>query len=431
MKNLALITLILAFAANAFAAGAGIAGGRIQKTSTGYEINYYITDLLGSTRVIVGSNGEVKEQNDYYPFGMRHVNSNLMTSTNRYTFSGKERQTTAEINYMDFGSRMYDDFLGRWFTHDPQSYRRPWETPYGYCGNNPVFRVDKNGQFWFLAAAVGFIVNYVSHGISTHNWGLKAIGQGLIGAATSLIGYGIGTGVAGSLIANGMSSGLAGVISSGVGGFYSGTFNSAFRGGNPLQGGLIGLGTGLFGGLTSTLKINSIVGQGLYHTAAGGVSGGLASVAMRGKFWNGFRDGAIGSTVGWVVDRAVRYMKKTANREAMSKAEKRLNCDELTRAEQLESWKDPTQIYQYDGEDQLATWNELTELYKETYPDQNLRATLSIDFGDYKTIKFNELHIRWDGSKVTYHYDYYDIGIQPVKHIRLDSWYQGKKYDNW
>jgi hypothetical protein len=75
MKKLVLITVILAFAANIFAASAGIAcGGRISKTTT-----------------------------------------------NRYLFSGKELQTTGEINYMDFGSRMYDDFLGRWFAIDPRA----------------------------------------------------------------------------------------------------------------------------------------------------------------------------------------------------------------------------------------------------------------------------------------------------------------------
>ncbi|MDR2292457.1 MAG: DUF6443 domain-containing protein, partial [Prevotellaceae bacterium] len=44
-------------------------GGRINKTNNAYDINYFITDHLGSTRVIVGSNGEIKEQKDYYPFG--------------------------------------------------------------------------------------------------------------------------------------------------------------------------------------------------------------------------------------------------------------------------------------------------------------------------------------------------------------------------
>jgi RHS repeat-associated protein len=161
MKKVCIITLLV-FAVSALAARAGIAcGGRIQKTGSTYEIQYFITDHLGSTRVITDSNGEIKEQNDYYPFGMRHANPDLMTSTNRYLFSGKELQTTGGINYMDFGSRMYDDFLGRWFTHDPQSYRRPWESPYGYCGGNPVSRIDPDGEFFWLIInyAKDFVVN--------------------------------------------------------------------------------------------------------------------------------------------------------------------------------------------------------------------------------------------------------------------------------
>jgi hypothetical protein len=58
MKKLVLITAILAFAANTFAAGAGIAvGGRINKTTSSYEITYFITDHLGSTRVAVSQSG--------------------------------------------------------------------------------------------------------------------------------------------------------------------------------------------------------------------------------------------------------------------------------------------------------------------------------------------------------------------------------------
>ncbi|MDR1552838.1 MAG: RHS repeat-associated core domain-containing protein [Prevotellaceae bacterium] len=149
MKNLALITLILAFAANAFAAGAGIAGGRIQKTSTGYEINYYITDHLGSTRVVVSQSGTVLGTNDYYPFGKRWEGANLQAPNTRYLFSGKERQTTADINYMDFGSRMYDDFLGRWFTQDPLAEEYYPLSPYAYCGNNPVTMIDPDGEGFF------------------------------------------------------------------------------------------------------------------------------------------------------------------------------------------------------------------------------------------------------------------------------------------
>jgi hypothetical protein len=50
-------------------------GGRINKiTSTNYDINYFRTDHLGSTRVIVDNNGNIKEQKDYYAFGTEHEN---------------------------------------------------------------------------------------------------------------------------------------------------------------------------------------------------------------------------------------------------------------------------------------------------------------------------------------------------------------------
>jgi RHS repeat-associated protein len=170
MKKLALITVILAFAANIFAAGVGIAGGgRINKTNTGYEITYFITDHLGSTRVITDANGSIKEQNDYYPFGKKHENPNLMTSTNRWGFSGKEKQTTSDINYMDFGSRMYDDFLGRWFTHDPMAEEYYPLSPYAYCGNNPVISIDTDGEFFWIVVAVVVIYAAVDYGVQVYN----------------------------------------------------------------------------------------------------------------------------------------------------------------------------------------------------------------------------------------------------------------------
>ncbi|MDR1985092.1 MAG: hypothetical protein LBQ28_09775 [Prevotellaceae bacterium] len=37
-------------------------GGRINKTTSGFDINYFITDHLGSTRVIVNANGDITGQ---------------------------------------------------------------------------------------------------------------------------------------------------------------------------------------------------------------------------------------------------------------------------------------------------------------------------------------------------------------------------------
>jgi hypothetical protein len=76
-------------------------GGRINKTNNAYDINYFITDHLGSTRVIVDANGTVKAQYNYYPFGKQWEDVNLMANTNRYTFSGKEKQMVRNLGYLD------------------------------------------------------------------------------------------------------------------------------------------------------------------------------------------------------------------------------------------------------------------------------------------------------------------------------------------
>lgn len=48
-------------------------GGRIEKASNGFEINYFITDQLGSTRAVVNQNSVVKDNCDYYPFGLKYA----------------------------------------------------------------------------------------------------------------------------------------------------------------------------------------------------------------------------------------------------------------------------------------------------------------------------------------------------------------------
>ena len=124
-------------------------GGRFIAGATGGMDEYrYITDHLGSTRVIVTSTDyhEV-EHNDYYPFGMRIADSGLPTTqNNRWRFSGKEIQTLGNIGLIDFGARMYDDYIGRWITQDPIAGKYLELTPFGYCGDEPVSRIDSDGR---------------------------------------------------------------------------------------------------------------------------------------------------------------------------------------------------------------------------------------------------------------------------------------------
>ena len=133
------------------------AGGRINLAQTGssasgtnntcstltQDIHYFHTDHLGSVRAITNDNGETVEQNAYYPFGSRHTFGNTYAqTTNRFKFNGKEEQTAGNLNYLDYGARMYDSNIGRWTTQDPLAEQMYGITPYRFSLNNPTNIID-------------------------------------------------------------------------------------------------------------------------------------------------------------------------------------------------------------------------------------------------------------------------------------------------
>jgi RHS repeat-associated protein len=70
-------------------------------------------------------------------------------SDGRYLYNGKEKQITGELNYLDYGARMYDDEIGRWFGLDPLAERHYDMSPYIFSGNNPMRYVDIDGRDWY------------------------------------------------------------------------------------------------------------------------------------------------------------------------------------------------------------------------------------------------------------------------------------------
>lgn len=50
-----------------------------------------------------------------------------------------------ETNYTYFGARYYDSDLSSWLSVDPLASERSWLSPYNYCQNNPMNRVDPTG----------------------------------------------------------------------------------------------------------------------------------------------------------------------------------------------------------------------------------------------------------------------------------------------
>ncbi len=111
--------------------------------------NYYnTTDHLASIRVITDQAGTVAEQNDYYPFGKRTNTGEqyLLMPANRYKFNGKELQTIANMEYLDYGARLYDPTIARWLSVDPLAEKYTSVSPYAYCYNNPIRFIDPDGM---------------------------------------------------------------------------------------------------------------------------------------------------------------------------------------------------------------------------------------------------------------------------------------------
>jgi len=88
----------------------------------------------------------VKERNDYYAFGARHVRADYPQTDNRLKYNAKESQTTGSLPYLDFGARKYDPRIGRWFNIDPLAEIYSPISPYTYCLNTPINAIDPDGR---------------------------------------------------------------------------------------------------------------------------------------------------------------------------------------------------------------------------------------------------------------------------------------------
>ena len=93
--------------------------------------NYYVEDLLGTSRVMTLSSGTVCYDADFDPYGGEHPYTNNCPSANVYKFEGKERDT--ETGNDDFGARYYTSRFGRWLSADWSSV--PVPVPYANLTN--------------------------------------------------------------------------------------------------------------------------------------------------------------------------------------------------------------------------------------------------------------------------------------------------------
>jgi RHS repeat-associated protein len=135
-----------------------------------YVFNY--KDHLGNVRLSYGydpstSTVKILEEDNYYPFGLKHNNYNISQKTYvknglgdatistcngcpidyKYKYNGKEFQDELGLNFYDYGARNYDPAIGRWMNIDPLAEASRRFSTYTYANNNPIFFVDPDGRY--------------------------------------------------------------------------------------------------------------------------------------------------------------------------------------------------------------------------------------------------------------------------------------------
>ena len=97
-------------------------------------IDFYVADIRSAT--------------DYYPFGSGMKARTWNAGASKYGFNGKEKddEVKGSGNSYDYGDRIQDPRLGRWWSIDKKFIKYPDISPYAFAINNPILFIDADGK---------------------------------------------------------------------------------------------------------------------------------------------------------------------------------------------------------------------------------------------------------------------------------------------
>ncbi|GHT60559.1 hypothetical protein AGMMS50239_09740 [Bacteroidia bacterium] len=131
--------------------------GYIEKTGNTYTRYYYLQDRLGNNRIVMNASGTAVQQTNYYPSGVVMAESPVREDqgVQPYKFGSKELDRSHGLDFYDFEARQYDPTIMRFTVPDPLQEKYYSISPYAYCGNNPVNRIDPTGMDWYVLTDEG------------------------------------------------------------------------------------------------------------------------------------------------------------------------------------------------------------------------------------------------------------------------------------
>lgn len=168
-------------------------------TSAGYcdaagdsvSFHYWVKDQLGSVRAIYDSRGCLEQATDYLASGVPveyglppsiSMASDMevagaqkapavatddatgstavavtVVDVDRHKHCGKELEMFSGLGWYDNQARLYDPVLMRFTTPDPLAEKYYSTSPYAYCQNDPLAKVDLNGKDDYRVTGQGYL----------------------------------------------------------------------------------------------------------------------------------------------------------------------------------------------------------------------------------------------------------------------------------
>ena len=127
----------------------GIGGLLYLKRNGSIYIPFF--DAYGNVLGYIDAQGNVVAEYTYDPFGKIVGKSGAMSDDFAFRFSTKYYDIELDLYYYTY--RYYNPQLMRWLTEDPIAEDGGLNL-YGFCGNNPVCRYDKDGRAYFAKRAL-------------------------------------------------------------------------------------------------------------------------------------------------------------------------------------------------------------------------------------------------------------------------------------
>ena len=122
-------------------------GKKVARAEPYNVYRWTVGDPVGTAQMEFDIGGNLLWKEEFLPFGQEMSPAG---TTNRYKFTGHERDTESGLDY--FGARYYHSGLGRFMSPDPSNFGAKLSNPqswnmYSYGLNNPLMKTDPTGLY--------------------------------------------------------------------------------------------------------------------------------------------------------------------------------------------------------------------------------------------------------------------------------------------